>query len=394
MPVATRSLPPTAALALGVALMLATTPARCAEPPMKARVYVGTYTDAASQGIYRFDLDLTTGATSAPILAAEMRNPTFLQLDPTRTHLYAVGEVESVRGKRGGFVNAYRVDPKTGALSLINGQSTVGVGPCHVTVDKAGRNVLVANYGGGSVAVLPIVEGGGLAPASSFVQHHGTGPNRQRQEGPHAHSINLDPANRFAFVCDLGLDKVFIYRFDAEKGTLTPNDPPVAQLAPGAGPRHFTFHPDGKHAYAINELNSTLTAFTYDPEHGVLTETQTISTVPAGFHGTNFPADVHMHPDGKVVYGSNRGHDSIAVFRFDTEAGGKLVFTGTRGDGIKNPRNFGIDPTSRWILVASQDADTVRVFGIDPQTGALTPTGHVVHVSKPVCVQFLPLAGE
>jgi 6-phosphogluconolactonase len=391
MTVAIGSLSRTAALVLGVALMLATTPARCAAPPTKARVYVGTYTDTASQGIYRFDLDLTTGAMSTPTLAAAMRNPTFLQLDPTRAHLYAVGEVESADGKKGGFVNAYRVDPETGALSLINSQSTVGGGPCHVTVDKAGKNVLVANYGGGSVAVLPIVEGGGLAPASSFVQHHGKGPNRQRQEGPHAHSINLDPANRFAFVCDLGLDKVLVYRFDAEKGTLAPNDPPAAQLAPGAGPRHFTFHPDGKHAYAINELDSTLTAFTYDPERGVLTETQTISTLPAGSHGTNYPADVHVHPDGKVVYGSNRGHDSIAMFHLDPAAGGKLVFAGTQGEGIKNPRNFGLDPTSRWILVASQDADTVRVFGIEPQTGALIPTPHVVKVSKPVCVQFVPL---
>lgn len=389
----TRILARIAALILGVAAMLTAPPARSAEPPKKARVYVGTYTDAASKGIYRFDLDLATGATSAPTVVAEMRNPTFLALDPSRTHLYAIGEVESVNGKKGGFVNAYAVDPSTGDLTFLNTGSTIGVGPCHVSVDKAGKNVLVANYGGGSAAVLPIVEGGKVGPASSFVQHRGSGPNRQRQEGPHAHSINLDPANHFAFVADLGLDRIFIYRFDPEKGTLTASDPPTVKLPPGAGPRHFAFHPDGRRAYVINELNSTLTAFTYDPERGTLTETQTISTLPADSHGTNYPADVHVHPDGQVVYGSNRGHDSIAVFRAEP-ATGKLVATGHASAGIKNPRNFGLDPTSRWLLVANQDANTIVVFAVDPQTGALTPTSHVVHVSKPVCVQFEPIAGE
>jgi 6-phosphogluconolactonase len=381
------------ALALGVTFMAAVS-SRAADPPKRARVYVGTYTDKTSKGVYRFELDLETGETTAPVVVAEMRNPTFLALDPSMTHLYAVGEVESVKGKRGGFVSAFAVDPKNGDLTLLNTESTVGPGPCHVTVDKAAKNVLVANYGGGSVAVLPIGAGGTLAPASCFIQHKGKGANPARQEGPHAHSINLDPANRFAFVCDLGLDKVFIYRFDAEKGTLTPNDPPAAKLAPGSGPRHFTFHPDGKHAYAINELNSTLTTFAYDSATGALTETHSVSTLPAGSHATNYPADVHVHPNGRFVYGSNRGHDSIAAFTSGQDAPDRLALASHQGDGIKNPRNFGIAPGSRFVLVANQDNDSVVVFRLDAGNGSLTPTGHVVRVSKPVCVQFVPVTGD
>lgn len=383
-----------AGLVLGAVAMLAASSAGSDEVSGKARVYVGTYTDASSKGIYRFDLDLASGAVSEPVLVAEMRNPTFLALDPSNTHLYAVGEVEAVRGKRGGFVNAFSVDPKTGDLTFLNTESTVGAGPCHVTVDRAGKNVLVANYGGGSVAVLPIGPEGRLQPASAFVQHEGSGPNHGRQEGPHAHSINLDPANHFALVADLGLDRVLVYRFDPSAGTLTPNDPPSAALAPGAGPRHLAFHPDGRRLFVINELNSTLTAFDYDPDRGALRETQTLSTLPSGFDGTNYPADVHVHPNGQVVYGSNRGHDSIAVFSLGAGAGGKLAASGHQGQGIKNPRNFGLAPGERFLLVANQDAGTVLVFRVDPKTGALAPTEQVVRISKPVCVQFVPVASS
>jgi 6-phosphogluconolactonase len=378
------------------ALSLAGLPSRSGaasqEMLTKARVYVGTYTGTGSEGIYRFDLDLVTGKPSEPTLAAKVTSPSFLALDPSKKFLYAVSEVDNVDGKRGGGVSAFTIEPG-GDLTLLNTQSSVGAGPCHLTVDKTGRCVLVANYGGGSTAVLPIVHGGRLAPATSFVQHTGSSVNPQRQREPHAHSVNLDPGNRFAFVADLGLDKMLVYRLDPDSGRITPNSPPSAALAPGAGPRHFTFHPNGKFAYTINELNSTVTAWSYDPETGTLSEVGAVSSLPEGFKGTNYPADIHVHPSGKFLYGSNRGHDSIAVFSID-QATGKLTPVSHQAQGIKNPRNFGIDPTGAFALVANQDANSVLVFKVDPKTGSLSPTEYAVKVAKPVCVQFLPLPAK
>jgi len=350
-------------------------------------VYIGTYTGSGSKGIYRFDLDVETGAVTLPRLAAETTSPSFLAIDPTHRFLYAVGEVEEFQGKKGGGVSAFAVDPKTGDLTPLNAQSSGGAGPCHLVVDKAGKNVLVANYGGGSTAVLPVGADGRLKERSAFVQHEGSSVNPERQKGPHAHSVNLDADNRFAFVADLGLDKILVYRFDPAKGTIVPNDPPAAKVTPGAGPRHFAFHPGGKFAYVINELNSTVIGWSYDPAKGVLTETQTITTLPEGFQGTNYPADVQVHRSGKFLYGSNRGHDSIVAYTIDPSSG-KLTYVAHQGQGIKNPRNFGIDPTGRFMLVANQDADTVLVFRIDQETGVLTPTGGSVNISKPVCVKF------
>jgi 6-phosphogluconolactonase len=266
---------------------------------------------------------------------------------------------------------------------------TGGAGPCYVTVDRAGKNVLVANYGGGSVAVVPIGPEGRLETEhSAFVQHRGSSANPQRQEGPHAHSIVLDAANRFAFAPDLGLDKILVYRFDPAKGTLAPNDPPAAKLAAGAGPRHFDFHPSGRFAYAINELNSTIAAFRYDPERGRLADLQTIGTIPQGASGENDPADVHVHPSGRFLYGSNRGFNSIVAYAIDEDSG-RLTLIGQQTEGIKNPRNFAIDPTGKFLLAANQDADTVVIFRIDPDRGTLEPTGHLVKVPKPVCLKFL-----
>lgn len=353
-------------------------------------LYIGTYTGGTSQskGIYRVDLDLGTGALSAPIVVAETTSPSFLAIDPTRRFLYAVNEVDSVEGKKGGGVSAFAVDAKTGALTALNQRSSGGAGPCHIVVDKAGKNALVANYGGGSVAVLPIAADGRLGSASSFVQHTGSSVDKRRQNEPHAHSVNLDAANKYAFVADLGLDKVLVYRFDPAKGTITPNDPPAAAVAPGAGPRHFSFHPSGKFAYAIGELDSTVTAWSYDPALGTLSTIQTISTLPTGFTGTNYPADVQVDPSGKFLYGSNRGHDSIVAYTIDP-ATGKLTYVGNQGEGIKNPRNFAIDPSSTFLLAGNQDLDSIVVFRIDPATGALRPTGHSVKVPKPVCLKFL-----
>ena len=350
-------------------------------------VFVGTYTGGDSKGIYRFDLDTTTGKASAPVLAAEVSSPSFLAIAPDRRFLYAVSEVDAFQGKKTGGVTAFAIDPKTGALAPLNAESVGGAGPCHLVVDKAGKNVLVANYGGGSVAVLPIANDGKVKPLSSFVQHQGSSVDKGRQGQPHAHSINLDKNNRFAFVADLGLDKILVYKFDPKAGTIAANTPPSAVLAPGSGPRHFAFHPGGKYAYVINELNSTVTVFDYDSEKGILNENQSLSSLPSNSKGTNYPAEIVVHPSGRFVYGSNRGHDSIAAFKVDA-ANGKLTPVGHQGTGIKNPRNFAIEPTGKFLLAANQDANTVVVFKINQETGNLDPTGETIKVSKPVCLRF------
>jgi 6-phosphogluconolactonase len=358
--------------------------------PAKLTVYVGTYTRGTkSEGIYRMDLDLATGRLSAPAVAGKAVNPSFLAIHPTGKYLYACGEMDDFGGKRArtGALDAFAIDDK-GDLKLLNQQSSEGAGPCHVIVDKAGKFALCANYGGGSAAVLPVGDDGKLGKAVSVVQHKGSSVNKSRQEGPHAHSINLDAANRFAFVADLGLDKVLIYRFDPETGKLADNDPRRVALAPGAGPRHFAFHPNGKFAYVINELDSKLTAMSYDAKAGKLEVLQTVSTLPEGGHKGNSTAEVVVHPSGKFVYGSNRGHDSIAIFQVD-ETTGKLTPAGRQGKGVKVPRNFAVDPTGAWCLVANQGADTVLVFRVDPKTGALSPTEHKAGIPAPVCVRFL-----
>jgi 6-phosphogluconolactonase len=350
-------------------------------------VYIGTYTQRGSKGIYLAHLDMKGGELRLNGLAGEVVNPSFLAIHPNRRFLYAIGEVGQFAGGKGGAVSAFAIDPESGKLRLLNQKSSRGSGPCHVVVDKSGTNALVANYGGGSVACLPIGEDGHLGDATSFIQHKGSSVNPQRQKGPHAHSINLDPANRFAFAPDLGLDKIMICRFDAVQHVLIPNDPPAA-VAPGSGPRHFDFHPNGRFAYAINELASTVTAFEYDGDRGTLQTMQTVSTLPDGFDGKSFTADVHVHPSGKFVYGSNRGHDSIAIFAVDS-ATGKLAAIGCESTQGKTPRNFGIDPTGAYLLAANQDTDNVVVLRIDAATGKLEPTGESIRVPMPVCVKFL-----
>jgi 6-phosphogluconolactonase len=354
----------------------------------KMWVYVGTYTGKASKGIYRLELDPATGQLSAPKLAAKTANPSFLAIHPNHRFLYAVGEIDDFNGKKSGAVNAFAIDPKTGDLTLLNQQPSGGGGPCHLVVDKQGKHVLTANYGGGSACVHPIQKDGRLGKATAFQQHHGSSVNKSRQNEPHAHSINLDPANRFAFVADLGLDKVLVYRFDADKGTLTPNDPPAAAVAGGSGPRHFAFHPNGKFAYVINELKNTVVAFEYDAETGRLKTLQTISTLPERFKGDSYTAEVVVHPSGRFLYGSNRRGDSIAVFTIDPQTG-KLTFVGVQGTGIKEPRNFVVEPTGKFLLAANQNADSIIVFRIDPKTGELAPTGIKVEVPVPVCLRMM-----
>ena len=350
-------------------------------------VYFGTYTKGvdSSKGIYRSALDLETGKLSDPVLAAEARNPSFLDIHPNGRFLYAVSESGGT-----GSVSAYAIDAASGALKLLNQQPSGGAGPCHVGIDHAGKNVLVANYGSGSASVIPIQSSGRLAKPTGFVQHEGSSLNPRRQKGPHAHSINVSPDNRFVFVADLGIDKIMIYRLDIEKGTITANSPSFAKLRPGAGPRHFAFGPNGMYAYVINELNCTVTAFAYASTLGALTEIQTITTLPEAYDGpnTNACAEIRVHPSGKFLYGSNRGHDSIAVYRIDP-AKGMLTFVEHETADIKTPRNFNIEPGGKFCLVANQGKDSVVVFRINQKTGTLDPTEHKISIARPVCIRFL-----
>jgi 6-phosphogluconolactonase len=355
-------------------------------------VYFATYTGekSKSKGIYVSRLDLGTGKVTTPELAAQTENPSFLNVHPKETFLYAANEVRSFEGKDMGSVSGFSVDRQTGRLTPLNQQGSGGRGPVYLVVDKTGRNVLVSNYGGGSVAVLPIKPDGMLEPASAFVQHTGSSVHPTRQRAPRAHSINLSPSNRFAYVADLGLDKVLIYRFDAEKGSLAPADPPFATVQPGAGPRHFAFHPQGRFAYVINEINVTLTAFSVDPELGKLTEVQTVSTLPEGQSVQEgfSTAEVQVHPSGRFLYGSNRGHDSITVFAID-EKTGRLTFVQNEPTQGSGPRGFGIDPTGQYLLAANQRSDSVVVFRIDAKTGRLSPTGQTLEVGSPASVKFV-----
>ena len=351
-------------------------------------VYVGTYTSRGSEGIYLYRLDLSSGALQSIGKAASVQNPSFLALDPQGHTLYAVNEVDEHAGQPGGAVGAFAVDPRTGALTFLNQQPSHGTGPCHVCVDQTGRFVLVANYTSGSASVLPVQDDGRLGEATDVVQHHGSGVDPRRQEGPHAHSVTLDPTNRYAFVADLGLDKIMIYRLDRAHGKLVPNDEPWARLHAGAGPRHLAFHPSGRYVYAINELDSTFTAFACDATRGALQELQTISALPEGFAGTSYCADVHVHPSGRFLYGSNRGHDSMAIMAIDEDTG-TLTPLGHEPTQGQTPRNLAIDPTGTYLLAANQNTDTIVTFRIDQETGQLTPTGHVTQVSMPVCIKMV-----
>lgn len=354
-------------------------------------LYVGTYTTGKSKGIYLYEWR-SDGKLKGHGLAAESTNPSFLAVHPTNKYLYAVGEVSILQGKRTGGVRAFALDAKTGRLTFLNEQASAGSGPCHLIVDDAGRHVLVANYSGGTVAVLPIDANGQLREASCVIQHQGKSVNPKRQEAPHPHSVNLDPTGRFAFVADLGLDRVMIYRYDAQSGQLRANEPAYASVAPGAGPRHFAFHPSGRFAYVINELANTVTAFAWDPDKGSLSEIQTIKTLPGDFQGTSYTAEILVHPSGEWLFGSNRGHDSISVFRVESKSG-KLELVSHAKEGIRWPRNFNIDPSGRFVLVASERGDNIVVFELNTKKGELVCSHIEEGVPTPVCLKFVPIAG-
>lgn len=358
------------------------------DAPKELLVYIGTYTNSGkSQGIYCYKLNLASGTLAEVGVTTGVKNPSFLAIHPSGKYLYSVSEVSDAGGKPTGALTAFALDRKTGELTALNHQSSEGAGPCHVSVDKTGRCALVANYGGGSVASLPIKEDGTLAKAATAIQHEGASVNPSRQAAPHAHSINVAPDNRFAFAADLGLDKVLIYKLDAAKGTLTPNDPPFVATPAGGGPRHFAFHPTGRFAYVCNEMQSSVTAFAYDDESGALKEIQTITTLPKETPG-NSTAEIQVHPSGKFLYCSNRGHDSLAKFQID-EKTGKLTAIGHQSTLGKTPRNFGIDPTGLYVIACNQATDSIVLFKVNQQTGELLEAGKPLQVPSPVCVKFV-----
>jgi 6-phosphogluconolactonase len=354
-------------------------------------VYVGTYTGAKSKGIHAFRFDAGTGALTPIGLVAETRSPSWLVVHPSGRYLYAANEVDDIGADKSGSVSAYAIDRATGALTALNVQSSKGAHPCHLAVDRSGSHLLVANYSGGNIAVLPIASDGRLAPASQVIAHSGSGVNASRQGSPHAHSVDFDATGRFAIASDLGADRLFVYRYDPTTGLSRARQPAIA-ASPGAGPRHFAFHPNGRLGFGINEMAMTVTSYAWDASRGALTTLSTVPTLPRAVRNGDSTAEIRVHPSGRFVYGSNRGHDSIAVYRV-APATGLLTLVEhelTRG---RTPRSFTIDPGGRWLVAANQDSDTLAVFRIDKRTGALTPAGGLVPVGAPVAVVFVDLRG-
>jgi 6-phosphogluconolactonase len=351
-------------------------------------VYVGTYTGPKSQGIYALKFHPGAGSVDELGLAGEIKNPSFLALHPNHKYLYAVSELGN-NGKDVASVSSFSIDSATGKLKLLNKVATGGGGACHLVVDKTQKMLLVANYGTGSVASFQVKQDGTLGEVTALKQHAGSSVNPKRQRGPHAHAVVLSPDNRFVFVPDLGLDEIVSYKIDPSGAALTPNDPPFVKLTPGLGPRHFAFHPNDKFAYGLNEMGSSVSAFSYDARSGRLNALQTISTLPEGFTGENNSAEIAIDKTGRFLYASNRGNNSVAQFAVDSQKGTltKVEVTPTQG---RTPRNFVIDPTGRYLLAANQDSDSIVIFRIDQHSGKLSPTGTTVTVPSPVCIQFVP----
>jgi 6-phosphogluconolactonase len=352
-------------------------------------VYIGTYTRTHGKGIYTFRFQPATGKLTPLSLAAETSSPSFLAVHPNQKFLYAANEHEGPdQPGKNNTVSAYAIDPKTGTLTFLNKVSSQGEGPAHIVIDKLGKFVLVLNYRSGSVALLPIQPDGRLGEATAFDQHHGSGPNQERQAGPHAHGGVFSPDNRFALVAEHGIDEVMVYRFDPAKGSLTPNEPPFLKATPGSAPRHLAFHPNGRILYELNELGSTVTVLTYGAASGTLSRIQEITTVPQGFSATNATAQLQVDRTGKFLYVSNRGHDSIAVFAIDPRKGTLTLAEHVPTQG-KTPRDFSLDPSGSYLFAANQNSDNIVLFRVSP-AGRLTAFGQVVEqVPEPACVVFV-----
>ena len=373
-------------------LMLPTATSSAAGTSGSTFVYVGSYTKDPPGGgsnnpvgLSVFKFDPATGALS-PVQQVKSANPSFVALDPTRRFLYVINEIDDYEGQKLGSAEAYAIDPATGMVTLLNRQSVGGPIPAHLAVDPSGRQLVVANYIGGNFVVLPIEADGRLGPVSGEIKDSGTGPNKQRQEAPHPHSVVFDPAGRYIAAADLGIDKVLTFRLN-DGGLVRVGE---AAAAPGAGPRHLAFNPNGRMLYVVNELNATVTAYAYDAATGQIgREMQTISTEPAGYAGPHSTAEIAVHPSGKFLYASNRGYNSIIGYRIDP-ATGLLSPIGHATQGVNFPRNFAIDPSGKWLYVANQKGDTVVQFEINPETGELKPTGHVTPSITPVAMLFRP----
>ncbi len=350
-----------------------------------APVYVGTYTDHGSKGIYGYRFDPKAGTLAALGLEAETDSPSFLVLDSSRRFLYAANETDTFHGQPTGGVSAFAIDARTGKLTSINQVSSRSAGPAYITLDRSGKYVLTANYPVGSVGAFPVLENGTVGEASAFVQHGGSSINPDRQTGPHAHAIELSPDNRFALVPDLGTDQIIIYPFDQSKGTLGPAR--FHKIAAGSGPRHLVFSANGKFVYLLSEMAGRVTVFSYEAASGNLSDLQTISALPKNYAGKNSSAEIRIGKSGKFLYASNRGPDNIAVFATD-KAKGTLTFVETVASGGKTPRNFTIDPSGRWLLAANQDSGNIVIFKVNPKTGRLTNTAKTVEVPSPVCIVF------
>lgn len=356
-----------------------------------AKLFVGTYTRSGAEGIYALNLDEATGDLQIVGVTGEIKDPAFLDISPDGRFLYSVSEITDFQDKPAGGLVAYQIEPSDLSLTRLNAQNTVGKGPCHVSVDPAQRCVLVANYTGGSVASFPLKEDGSLQPNASFFQHQGSSINPERQEGPHGHSIYPTPDNQFALAPDLGLDRVMIYKLDAAEGLLTPHHPAFATIEPGHGPRHLDFHPHAPWVYVINEMGNSISAFQYDDNKGTLEQFQQVPTLPEDFSGHSTCADIHVHPNGKFLYGSNRGHDSLVIYAIDGESG-SLSYVGHETRDCSTPRNFAISPDGKFLLVGNQDKDLIATFRVNEETGLLEHTDHLTPVPAPVCLKFLPLS--
>jgi 6-phosphogluconolactonase len=372
--------------ALAIAVAVAVSPAA----PKEMWVFFGTNVDQPGHGFSVARFNTRTGALTKPEFLQQSANPAFFVISPDGRHIYTVNEVNTYQGQPTGFLSAYTVDPATAHMTLLNEQPSGGAGPAYLSLDRTGRYLFAANYAGSSLSAFALNPDGSIGKRTAFFQHTGSGFNPARQKAPHPHSIRMDPTNHFALVPDLGLDKIFIYRFDVSDGSLTPNDPPFVTVAPGAGPRHLDFDPAGRMVYVMTEMASEVAVFTWDSSHGSLTEVQTISSLPEGFTGKNTAAEIRVHPSGRFLYCTNRGDDSIAVFKVNP-ADGHLTFVERVPTQGKLPRNFDFDPTGHWLLVANYDSDNVVLFKIDLHTGKLTLHGVPVSAPDPFGVRFLPI---
>jgi 6-phosphogluconolactonase len=370
-----------------ITLISAAATAATETPSTQYLLYVGTYTDHGSNGIYANHFDASNGKLTSLGLAAESIEPSFITADSHGKFLYAVNETATYNNQPTGAVSAFSINRATGKLDPLNKVSSRDDGPAHITLDKTGKFALVSNYTLGSVAEFPLLPDGRLGDSSSFVRHHGSSVNVERQAGPHAHAVALSPDNRFAVVADLGLDQLLVYPFDDAKGALGAK-PTVTKTAAGAGPRHMVFSSDGRFLYVINEMKSTVATYSYDATNGSLRELQTVSTLPAGFKGNNDAAEIDIDPAGKFLFASNRGDDSIAVFAIDPRSG-TLALVEIDATGGKTPRNFAIDPSGSWLLAANQESNDITVFHIDRKTGHLTRSEETLKIPSPVCLKFV-----